>query len=268
MKMNAIRLDQYILRILFICIIIGLIFLTTGGHQHITFITLAWMFMPLLQIFKDHLLVTDLQRKIKEQAAELSLLQEKITIAERDAQSDKLTGLLNLRGGLVAAERAFNAEKRRTYDADKMDAKTPPVQVAVAFIDLDGFKSVNDTLGHDTGDLVLRLASELLRRLFARATDIVYRKGGDEFVVIVFGKDASETTSHLEEFRRTFSVEFKKCFPQAVSPVTVSCGMVVRSILPSNTESLTTVLQNVVGAADMLMYRAKKEGKDRVIIVD
>jgi len=264
MKMNAHRLGQLVL--LAIIILLSLVLLLrNSSNQNIILVAMIWMFMSLAYIIRDHLIITKLGTKIKEQKAELCELHEKMESIHRTAHTDELTGLLNLRGGPAAAERAFNAERRRTY-VDKMGVRTP-VQAAVAFIDLDGFKSINDTLGHDTGDLVLQLASELLRRFFARATDTVYRKGGDEFVVIVFGSDTKETAIRLEEFCQKFSEEFKRWFAKAPSPVTASCGVVMRSILLNEKDSLVSVLNEIIGEADQLMYRAKKEGKDQIITV-
>ncbi len=94
--------------------------------------------------------------------------------AERDhafqAQHDVLTGLPNR----IGLQQALQASLTR-YDGSR--------PLALIYLDLDGFKTVNDTHGHDTGDRLLRLVSDRLRRL-VRAGDVVARIGGDEFIVL------------------------------------------------------------------------------------
>ena len=100
---------------------------------------------------------------------ETALMRERL---KEEAQTDYLTGLLNRRGFVVHAQ-------ERVLLADRLDKS-----LVCLFLDLDGFKRVNDTLGHDEGDAVLRDAAQALRETF-RASDLLGRIGGDEFAVLL-----------------------------------------------------------------------------------
>ncbi len=99
-------------------------------------------------------------------------LRERVLYMERLAMTDELTGLLNRRG--------FSEELQRTLAA----ARRYEEQGILIYIDLDGFKPINDTYGHDAGDEVLRNVGRLLRDI-VRETDYVARLGGDEFAVLL-----------------------------------------------------------------------------------
>lgn len=113
--------------------------------------------------------IAELEQKIKE--LEMALFE-----MEKLAFVDSLTGLLNRRGLEVEVARAL-------AQAQRQDAP-----LAVLFIDLDRFKLINDTHGHDIGDVVLREVATLLKKI-VRASDIVTRPCGDEFIVILPASD-------------------------------------------------------------------------------
>lgn len=206
--------------------------------------------------------------------------QLEITEAERDsavqaAGTDPLTGLFNRRGAMEAARRLLEVNNRRGYSASDGGNPSPtPNQspVAVAYLDLDNFKGANDKLGHQAGDLIIQLAAELLRRSFARPTDIVCRRGGDEFVVILT-EDAETVAGQLEKFQRVFVAELQQLFNQNHQEdnpriaVTVSCGVQVRPLLLS-TDFATTegFLETMFKQADALLYQAKQLGKNRIAL--
>ena len=207
--------------------------------------------------------------------------QLEITEAERDsavqaAGTDPLTGLFNRRGAMEAARRLLEVNNRRGYSASDGGNPSPtPNQnqsVAVAYLDLDNFKGANDKLGHQVGDLIIQLAAELLRRSFARPTDIVCRRGGDEFVVILT-EDTEAVVGQLEKFQRVFIAELRQLLSQNHQEdnpriaVTVSCGVQVRPPLLS-TESATTesFLETMFKQADALLYQAKRLGKNRIAL--
>ena len=191
--------------------------------------------------------------------------QLEITEAERDsaaqaAGTDPLTGLFNRRGMSLLARKILKAQMRFVHD----DVSRNDLRVTVAAIDLDGFKAVNDTLGHSAGDMVIRLASELLRRYFGRGTDIVCRLGGDELLVLTIGIDDVESAnSRLEEFRRTFKREADRFLVDRLH-VTASCGVKAVSIPREGEIDLDSLIEQ----ADALLYQAKRGGKDRVVIDD
>jgi len=125
--------------------------------------------------------------------------------------------------------------------------------VAVLFMDLDNFKSVNDSLGHKAGDLLLVVAAERLRRCL-RPEDTLARFGGDEFVVLV--EDAEEASGAIrvaerlsDELRKPFLIEGRELY------VAASIGIAVGEDLRKSPEDL-------LRDADTAMYRAKDEAAD------
>lgn len=190
--------------------------------------------------------------------------QLEITEAERDsaiqaAGTDPLTGLFNRRGMSLLARKILKAQMRLVHD----DAGRNDLRVTVAVIDLDGFKAVNDTLGHAAGDTVLCLAGELLRRYFGRGTDIVCRLGGDELLVLTIGIDdvKSADSRLVEEFRRTFKQEADRFLTDQLH-VTASCGVKAVSIPKEGKVDLDSLIEQ----ADALLYQAKRGGKNRVVV--
>ncbi|WP_206996908.1 putative bifunctional diguanylate cyclase/phosphodiesterase [Trinickia mobilis] len=158
------------------------------------------------------------------------------------ASYDQHTGLLN--------RTSFNERLRQAIARAQRDKQ----QVALLFIDLDGFKRINDTLGHDAGDALLRQFSQRLRGCF-RATDAVARLGGDEFAVLVldYGGDA-EVLAHLARkvLRRTgepFGLQGREYRLGA------SIGV---GIFPDDGTDAVTLLRS----ADIAMYRVKLNGEN------
>ncbi len=124
---------------------------------------------------------------------------------------------------------------------------------ALLFLDLDGFKYVNDTLGHDMGDLLLKKAAKKLP-LCVRNSDTVAHIGGDEFVIILPMindiRDAAIVADKiLDVFTKSFQLDNHECF------VGVSIGI---SIYPTDGDDIDTLLKN----ADISMYKAKDTGKN------
>ena len=133
------------------------------------------------------------------------------------------------------------------------DAGRRNLQVAVLFIDLDDFKKVNDTLGHETGDKLLITAANRLRQA-VRKGDTVGRLGGDEFIVLLGGlSDSAESTpvveNLLEQFRRPFNVDGRDML------LTASIGI---ALFPTDGKDASELLRN----ADSAMYHAKERGRN------
>ncbi|MFD5277101.1 diguanylate cyclase domain-containing protein [Pseudarthrobacter sp. NPDC058362] len=160
------------------------------------------------------------------------------------ATHDALTGLVN-RAGLAERLAAW-------FEQD--DAPGPP-SVGLLFIDIDDFKDVNDSLGHEGGDeLLVQLARRL--RSSVRAHDVVARLGGDEFAVVVFGKDANSppTESVIERIYAATNEPFMV----GGRPVGVSLSMGV-----ARRAGQFPDLSELLREADAAMYRAKHTGKAR-----
>jgi diguanylate cyclase (GGDEF)-like protein len=164
-----------------------------------------------------------------------------------DSERDTLTGLRNRRTfdrlliDLVAAAAGEPGFRRR-----------PRVAASswLAVLDIDRFKSINDRYGHLFGDEVLILVANLMRSSF-RATDHLFRFGGEEFVVVLPGIDEPGAGAALDRFRRHLAAQR---FPQ-VGQVTVSAGYtrVAPGALPSE----------VLNRADAALYYAKGRGRNR-----
>ena len=155
---------------------------------------------------------------------------------ELQAHTDPLTGLLN--------RRQLEAEAGRMI----LLAGRTATPLSLAVVDLDKFKTINDTQGHHAGDKALRLVATLLvERL--RNTDIVGRIGGDEFVVLLPGTAVAAATTLMDELRETF---------QAEGNLTLSIGV---AELATDQPDLTALLD----AADERLYEAKRGGRNRVV---
>jgi diguanylate cyclase (GGDEF)-like protein len=157
------------------------------------------------------------------------------------AAVDPLTGVLNRR----ALVRRLRAELQR--------AQRENVSTALILLDLDHFKSVNDTYGHVIGDRVLRRLGRLLRRL-ARASDSVGRIGGEEFLIVLPATSQDEALALAERLRRTIA----RTPGTDIPAVTASLGVSARfGAAPVDVEG-------ALREADAAMYRAKAEGRNRV----
>lgn len=158
------------------------------------------------------------------------------------ASTDALTGLLNRRAFMQRLEQEW-ARCRRF----------PDTVVALLMFDLDHFKAINDSLGHASGDLVLRhFAGELQGGL--RSTDLAGRLGGEEFAVLLPGADLTAAVAWAERLRtRLAQVPVPATLPTAY---TTSAGVTLLSSLDSSPEA-------ALARADNGLYRAKSEGRNR-----
>lgn len=157
--------------------------------------------------------------------------------AVRDANEDPLTGLANRRYLTQRLERL-------------LEQKVP---LAVMFIDLDGFKPINDKYGHDVGDEALRMVSDRLGACI-RESDVLSRIGGDEFIILFTGLEDEEV---LKE-RADKVLEMVRT-PMWISGNRVRMGASVGiSVAPKDGEDVETI----INAADESMYAAKQGGKN------
>jgi len=155
---------------------------------------------------------------------------------------DQLTNVLNARA--FAERLTQELDRNRRY----------PRPLALMYMDLDNFKVINDTHGHQTGDAVLRLVADAMRSS-VRQADVVGRLGGDEFAVLM-----PETDAQLADAAAKRLVASLRNVFQGTPNVTASIGVVSCTATDASTDDL-------LRRADQAMYDAKKMGKDRVVQV-
>ncbi|MFM2437506.1 MAG: hypothetical protein RLZ55_317 [Actinomycetota bacterium] len=164
----------------------------------------------------------------------------------RRARHDGLTGLLNREAVFDTLNALLGQRPRTGHD------------VAVAFCDLDGFKDINDTHGHQMGDFVLRTVGTHIRGLL-RADDLVARLGGDEFLLILPGVHGLESAVEVAEKVRQHCAEPHQHDGLTYRPL-VSIGV---TLLRRGEDA-----DELIARADRAMYRAKAAGGNRVVAVE
>lgn len=166
-------------------------------------------------------------------------------ILSYQATHDDLTGLIN--------RREFERRLQESLDRSIIDQVTS----SVLYLDLDQFKLINDTCGHDAGDLLLRqLTSQLLTCL--RYTDTLARLGGDEFAVLLPGCDAAVGEDIADKLRETVK-NFRFNWQGRYFAVGVSIGMVTIDRTHRN-------IADIMKACDSACYIAKENGRDQVVV--
>lgn len=160
----------------------------------------------------------------------------------RLARLDSLTNLLNRRAFDEVLQREF-------YRAQRY--KRP---LTVVSIDCDGFKAINDLLGHQTGDAVLAEVGRTMSRTI-RATDVAARLGGDEFTLVFPETDFPAASVSIQRLLRALH----RAMDHHHWPVTFSIGAIIFHSLPISSEAMLV-------QADRLMYHAKRTGKNQALL--
>jgi len=181
------------------------------------------------------------REEIRRYAAELAVTNRRLQEA---ALTDMLTALPNRRYGMDRLEQEWAAAKR---------SERP---LACLMIDIDRFKPINDTYGHDVGDAVLRQSAKILREA-ARTQDMVCRLGGEEFLVICPETEAAAAAQCAERIRKQFEAAVFQVEDLKLR-VTVSIGGASRNKAMPGFDSLLKI-------ADQALYIAKDKGRNRVI---
>ncbi|MFT7599456.1 MAG: diguanylate cyclase (GGDEF)-like protein/PAS domain S-box-containing protein [Acidimicrobiales bacterium] len=185
----------------------------------------------------------DGSRHVLVQAEDISDERRARAELHRKALFDDLTGLPNRANLIARLNRAIEGER------------APGEMMAVMFVDLDKFKQVNDTLGHEAGDMLLIEVAERLRRV-CRSSDTVARLGGDEFVVVCEGLPDDEAAELTAE-RFAHSLREPMFINDVEVPVSASIGLVVNSEESSP--------ENLLRRAGQAMYRAKTSGRNQLV---
>lgn len=187
----------------------------------------------------------ELERQLSASTARIGRLKDSMQDLKRAATTDPLTGLFN--------RRAFSARLRRALS----DVKTDGGAVSLLMIDVDHFKTINDTYGHATGDLFLRLIGRVLSES-VKGRDTAARYGGEEFAVLLLRADLKAATTVANQLRMTLEGQQlgKKRSADDVIKVTVSVG--VAQFRSDETAA------SLLARADLALYQAKDLGRNRV----
>jgi two-component system, cell cycle response regulator len=211
------------------------------------FVSKPFAARPLFARIRASLRVVALQQRVNLERDEIHRVHAELAVAhrrlEQDALTDVLTGLPNRRYLIDRLAHDWAAARR---------SGTP---LACMVIDIDHFKTVNDTFGHDMGDEVLRSVATVLQR-HVRGTDVVCRFGGEEFVVIT-ATDFDSAQQFAERLRKAIEEEMPGPLCPFGRPLTVSIGVDVRS---QHTRSPEALLK----AADEGLFLAKRSGRNCV----
>ncbi|MDY3199649.1 MAG: diguanylate cyclase [Arcobacter sp.] len=182
--------------------------------------------------------------KVQELEEKVKTLEEELTRTKSENMRDHLTGLLT--------RKAFSEEIKRIESS----FKRINTQYAVVFFDLDHFKNLNDSYGHECGDVVLSTFGKILNKS-VRDHDIVGRYGGEEFIAIIHFNLNRELLQFLKRIK-TIVTENSFLYKDKKIKVTFSAGVAIRSSYPS--------YENTLQKADMLLYQAKEAGRNKIIL--
>lgn len=173
-------------------------------------------------------------------------LEESLKLVEQAAATDPLTGLYNRRHFGKVVEQLF-AEAQRYGN-----------ELSCVMIDLDGYKQLNDSFGHQTGDQLLVIAAKAISANL-RKMDVAARYGGDEFVLLLPRAGTDEAARVVERLRADFGGA-SAALLRRNSGVTMSVG--IGSIQGNNVAGT----EQLIARADAALYRAKAQGRNRVIV--
>ena len=226
---------------------------SAAPSSEMTFAKMMGVFASLLigfMVFRRSQLTSRLEREVALKTKDLtkaaSILEEERAAAVKLAQRDELTGLLNRRGFEDAADKLVK------------ECSDPECQVAFIAIDLDGFKGVNDTLGHQGGDELLKRVAEHLRDV-APAQSAIGRMGGDEFLVCILETtkdEANELAGSVIAWARR---------PQMINGNQIRFGA---SAGLARAAWQSAKLDGLLVDADLALYHAKGSGKGKVCDFD
>jgi len=207
----------------------------------------------LLEVIKDY---ARNNNRVMQKNAEMQLLLQDL---HEMAFNDHLTGLLNRRGFEKALHRQINIIQRYTVANNTPFA--PPILLV---IDIDHFKKVNDSKGHDMGDIVLKTFAKKLTEVFHRTVDIISRFGGDEFVVLCTNTVLKKQGMHCaERLRKVIANE--PLFDFGSFRVTASVGLTTLDIKQDTIpEEIDRIFNESIKKADGALYTSKGAGKNTI----
>ena len=183
------------------------------------------------------------QREVQAAEDKIRLLQSELARVSAKVREDQLTGALNRRGLEEEYDRARAASERRVEP------------MCIALLDIDNFKSLNDTHGHQAGDGALVHLAHVIKST-VRPTDVVCRYGGEEFVILLPGTGLNDAVAVVSRLQRELTKRFFLHDNRRLL-LTFSAGVAERRTQESRDDT--------IGRADAAMYTAKRAGKNRVV---
>ena len=186
-----------------------------------------------------------LEKKVHDRTKELESANKKLSEL---SITDSLTGLSN--------RRDFEKNLNETWDV----AKRKSAYISLIICDIDHFKDVNDTYGHQAGDIVLKNVANILKISLKRSIDFVARYGGEEFVIILFDTDdkgAHELCVNIQHKLQDMDHFIDESI--SIDPITLSFG--INSLIPMTENSS----DNLFRLADKALYEAKANGRDCIV---
>jgi len=220
----------------------------TGGHYACVPLLAQGDTLGVLTVAMDNAIPDFDRQNIQTVCEQLALALANLGLQEslrNQSVRDPLTGLFN---------RRFMDEAMERETTRAMRGKQP---LTVAMLDIDHFKRFNDTYGHEGGDALLSAFAKLLTK-HARREDIVCRYGGEEFAIILPGASLEAAAARLEEIRLAVKSLQATSGGRPLGAVSMSAGI---ALFPRDGATAAQAL----AAADAALYRAKHEGRDRVI---
>ncbi|MFN2363085.1 MAG: diguanylate cyclase [Halarsenatibacteraceae bacterium] len=186
--------------------------------------------------------------------SELNHLNKKLEIANQELESlsftDSLTGIYN--------RHYFNKKLKELLNLS-IRGNT---ELSLIMFDLDNFKEINDTYGHQAGDKVLQMISQQASQVLQRDTDFIARYGGDEFIIVLYDTGLEGTKLIAEKLKQ--AVESPRAIELEDNTIekSVKVSIGLTNILPEQ----TTSIEEIIKKADQALYQAKSNGKSKIII--
>ncbi len=190
----------------------------------------------------------DQSQKIAELEQEIERLRQQLT-------TDELTQILS-RKGLMELLKPLVSEVIFQLHHPERRKNVIIRALSLIFIDIDHFKQVNDTYGHQAGDLVLKAVTKILRA-GVREMDVVGRYGGEELIVGLVGASSKDAQASAEQLRKKIA-ETPIKFRDQIIKITASFGVA--------TLSPDLNLEELIRQADMALYQAKNSGRNKVVV--
>jgi diguanylate cyclase len=188
----------------------------------------------------------DARRQAENAEERVRQLEQELEHVSEQVREDQLTGTLNRRGLDDAMQREISRAQRKH------------TALCVAILDLDNFKKLNDTYGHQAGDDALVHLATVVRKTL-RPTDTVARFGGEEFVIVFAETDEKQAVEAMRRLQRELT---KRFFLHDNERLLITFSAGVAALKPNETQ------ESILARADKAMYQAKLQGKNRVVMAE